>query len=335
MFSLKHFFFSVTALCQSSSGTLSYSKQRPFRYQEKSDFWLIDLSYVRYGKMWCGLPQKMTDGDNSSRHEANLEIARKVILLLNKEYLERGFKLGDLQTNYRLTLNNNNNGVNCEWRERRGTAIRKAVNGVLLACAFLLAAASYLSLIKHLRGARCLVPNNYLLWEFTRPISDCDFCAGVEAPLILPNISRDEFKDYAYASRPIVIRGAAAHWSATKILNLKFFRQLYDKTDGAYDEDCQFLHFKSNLNDLRQVLQMSDARAENRDGGTWYVGWKNCHPAIIQALDGLYQAPHFLPIDAEVPRTSYIFMGYDQGALMHVSFDYLQTLKVLLSDNLC
>lgn len=245
------------------------------------------------------------------RHEANLEIARKVIRLLNEEYLERGIELGDLRSNYRLTLRNN-----CESRGMR----RKAVNGVLLACAFLLAAVSYLSFMKHLRGARCLVPNNYLLWEFTRPISNCDFCAGVGAPLILPNISQEEFEEYAYSSKPIVIKGAAAHWPAARVLNLKFFRELYNRTDGAYEEDCQFLHFSSNLNDLREVLEMSDARAENLEGGSWYVGWKNCHPQIVQAMDGLYQAPHFLPIDAEVPRTSYIFMGYDQGALMHVSF---------------
>lgn len=40
---------------------------------------------------------------------------------------------------------------------------------------------------------RCFVPNNYMIWEATRPISNCEFCAGVQRPLILPNISRTEF----------------------------------------------------------------------------------------------------------------------------------------------
>lgn len=42
-------------------------------------------------------------------------------------------------------------------------------------------------------GVRCIVPNNYLVWEATRPESDCQFCSGVSRPLILENITRDKF----------------------------------------------------------------------------------------------------------------------------------------------
>lgn len=49
------------------------------------------------------------------------------------------------------------------------------------------------SFIDILIGVRCFIPNNYLIWEATRPISDCQFCAGVQHPLILPNITRHEF----------------------------------------------------------------------------------------------------------------------------------------------
>lgn len=42
-------------------------------------------------------------------------------------------------------------------------------------------------------GVRCIVPNNYLIWEATRPESDCQFCSGVNRPLILENLTRDEF----------------------------------------------------------------------------------------------------------------------------------------------
>lgn len=34
------------------------------------------------------------------------------------------------------------------------------------------------SLIEVILGTRCIVPNNYLVWEATRPLSDCDFCRG-------------------------------------------------------------------------------------------------------------------------------------------------------------
>lgn len=48
-------------------------------------------------------------------------------------------------------------------------------------------------LINFLLGIRCFVPNNYLIWEATRPISDCQYCHNIHKPLILPNITRQEF----------------------------------------------------------------------------------------------------------------------------------------------
>lgn len=42
-------------------------------------------------------------------------------------------------------------------------------------------------------GMRCFVPNNYLIWEATRPISDCSYCKNIDRPLILPNLTRTEF----------------------------------------------------------------------------------------------------------------------------------------------
>lgn len=52
-------------------------------------------------------------------------------------------------------------------------------------------------LVERISGIRCIVPNNYLIWEATRPESDCQFCSGIDRPLILQNISRDDF----YVSR--------------------------------------------------------------------------------------------------------------------------------------
>lgn len=46
----------------------------------------------------------------------------------------------------------------------------------------------------YLLGIRCVIPNNYLVWEATRPISDCTYCKGINGPLILPNMTREEFK---------------------------------------------------------------------------------------------------------------------------------------------
>lgn len=32
-----------------------------------------------------------------------------------------------------------------------------------------------------------------------------------------------------------------------------------------------------------------------------------------------YPKPHFLPEDCEIPAKEYVFMGYDDGATLHVS----------------
>lgn len=55
-------------------------------------------------------------------------------------------------------------------------------------------------LFEHVLGVRCFVPNNYLVWEATRPKSDCTFCRGLDGPIILPNLTRDEF---AVSTEPI------------------------------------------------------------------------------------------------------------------------------------
>ncbi|KAL1375084.1 hypothetical protein pipiens_017716 [Culex pipiens pipiens] len=170
-------------------------------------------------------------------------------------------------------------------------------------------------------GTRCIVPNNYLVWEATRPLSDCDFCRGVQSPIILSNCSREEFKPYAYSSRPIIIKNAVSHWPAAQFLNFTFLKDLYQKHPAALDsfhEDCQFLHFKSNFQTLRDVFRMSeDFRTGHKP---WYVGWSNCNPVILAELRKLYPKPHFLPEDAEMPNTDFVFLGYEQGALMHIDY---------------
>lgn len=42
-------------------------------------------------------------------------------------------------------------------------------------------------------GIRCFIPNNYVVWEATRPITNCDYCRNVKGPLILPNMTREQF----------------------------------------------------------------------------------------------------------------------------------------------
>ncbi|CAG9770953.1 unnamed protein product [Ceutorhynchus assimilis] len=177
-------------------------------------------------------------------------------------------------------------------------------------------------------GIRCIIPNNYFIWEATRPISDCSFCSTLTEAIELSNVTREEFEPYAYSSKPIIVRGAFLHWPAMKKFSWKFFKELYASVEGSYksvDQECQFLHFKSDFISIRDVFAMSEARVQNlANEKSWYVGWGNCHPVILQEMRKFYPKPHFLPADAEFPHKDYIFMGFDDGATMHL--DYINRL---------
>lgn len=201
---------------------------------------------------------------------------------------------------------------------------RPRLNIIIAICfiAFLMLATPVVYEVIHfLLGVRCFVPNNYLVWEATRPISDCGFCRNVRGPLILKNLTREKFAPFAYSSQPIIIKNAVAHWPAATNLNFTFLKDLYERIPGALDEDCQFLHFRSDFMSLREVFSMSAERSKFMTGyQPWYVGWSNCHPIVLEQLRKLYPRPHFLPKDAEMPNTDYVFLGYEQGAIMHLDY---------------
>uniref|UniRef100_A0A1A9ZB33 Cupin-like domain-containing protein n=1 Tax=Glossina pallidipes TaxID=7398 RepID=A0A1A9ZB33_GLOPL len=175
-----------------------------------------------------------------------------------------------------------------------------------------------------LLGVKCFLPNNHLVWEATRPISDCGFCRNVDGPLILKNMSREELAPYAYSTLPIVIKNAVSHWPATSLLSLEMLKEIYGRYPEALDEDCHFLNFHSDLKSIRDVFNMSPERANLSVGSTWYVGFSNCHLGVLEELRKLYGRPHFLPVDAELSNIDYVFLGYEQGAYMHL--DYIHRL---------
>ncbi|XP_011862601.1 PREDICTED: uncharacterized protein LOC105559128 [Vollenhovia emeryi] len=247
------------------------------------------------------------------------ENIRKAFLNLTENYIQHGAVINDLKSVTMIT------------DAKSGFATRSRKLLAMLFVPFLYGVFYkyfYLSIIGSFQGTRCLLPNNYLVWEFTRPITNCDYCRDVEAPLILPNLTKEEFRFYSYSSRPMIIKNAASDWPARQQFTLEFFRDLYERTEGAYEsveEECQFLHFKSNFANLRELFAMSEAQALHREGeDPWYVGWKNCHPQILDAMKQFYNVPHFLPDDAEIPYSNYIFMGYEEGAVMHL--DYISRL---------
>lgn len=261
---------------------------------------------------------------NSTKNFENcLEIVRDTFFGLNNDYLKHGALIVDLRVS---STGAKPEKKKCENLIVPLTCSKKIFSTIVftsLFCGLIFRNSNTNFFSKYVVGTRCLIPNNYLAWESTRPVSDCNFCSGIDSALILPNLTRAEFEPYAYSSRPMVIKNAAVHWPARKVFSLYFFKNLYESIDGAYEsvqEECQFLHFKSNFASLKEVFSMSNRRALNLHGEqSWYVGWKNCHPQVLEIMKEFYQTPSFLPDDVETPHTNYVFLGYEQGAVMHVS----------------
>lgn len=156
--------------------------------------------------------------------ERILEDLQEAFIALTERFLEQGASLTELKSVSEKNQDNNNNNNNSNNNNnKRGLVCHYVFNRTVLAlfapifCSILFKYSYYADTIKSIRGTRCLVPNNYFVWEFTRPISDCDYCKGVEAALILPNLTRQEFKRYAYSSRPMVVKHAASGWPASKM----------------------------------------------------------------------------------------------------------------------
>ncbi|XP_014242900.1 uncharacterized protein LOC106662958 [Cimex lectularius] len=181
-------------------------------------------------------------------------------------------------------------------------------------------------IVKDALEVKCVLPNNYFIWEATRPVADCRICQN--DVLFLENVTRENFAPFAYSYRPMVVRGAARDWPAAEDFDYGFFKTLFDGTPGAYDsveEECQFLNFKTDLYSLREVFTMPQERVNNSDSAQpWYIGWSNCHAEVLNTMRKFYNKPHFLPEDAEHSHVDFIFMGYQQGAFMHL--DYISRL---------
>ncbi|KAJ1522813.1 hypothetical protein ONE63_001966 [Megalurothrips usitatus] len=256
---------------------------------------------------------------------------RRLLAAANESALRAGASVEDL---YRVFLQSRP-----RRRARRETAQDGggvSATGVAVIAGLVLAAVAALlggalggaDLLGSALGVRCVLPNNFLVWEATRPIADCGICRGVDAVLELHNVSRAAFAGHAYSSRPILVKGAAAGWPAMHTFSYDFFKRIYEATEGAYEsveDECQLLTFKTEFLSLKDVFSMSRSRVLNLDGELpWYIGWSNCHPSILAEMRSEYSRPSFLPPDAEHAHHDFIFMGYSQGASMHL--DYISRL---------
>lgn len=129
-------------------------------------------------------------------------------------------------------------------------------------------------------ASRCFLGNNYFVMEMSRPMTDCRICEDVHDFLVLDNPDRQEFAKYAYAARPILVRGATANWTAMQMFNFDFFKEVYTHIRGAHqavEEECQFFPFRTEFLKLRDVFAMPRQRvnlsSSKPDEESWYIGW--------------------------------------------------------------
>lgn len=201
-------------------------------------------------------------------------------VILNQNVLNQGARMSELQSVCKNGLRKKKTLLHSIMKpialKKLGYVSTASVVFTLF-CSILLRLPLLDGMMKTALGIRCFIPNNYFVWEATRPVADCNICRGVNEVLTLPNITREEFLTYAYSYKPILVKGAAKHWPAANSFSYSFFKSMFENIEGAFEsteEDCQFLTFKTNFLSLRDVFTMSKSRATLQPGeSSWYIGW--------------------------------------------------------------
>lgn len=171
------------------------------------------------------------------------------------------------------------------------------------------------------------MPSEASKW-FREP-ENCDICRDVKiVSKVNSNISPLEFhQNYANIAKPVLVKGGAVSWEATKLFTFDFLKEVYQKTDmnEGRKYNCQFFPYKTEFKSLGEVFNMSKERAQLLDGEKpWYVGWSNCNDEAGQILRTYYSTPSFLGTYSENIALSWIFMGGPgDGAQMHVGIVHL------------
>ena len=122
----------------------------------------------------------------------------------------------------------------------------------------------------------CLLPQIVPYGEVTLPIADCGVCSNLSEVPVVDNVTVVSFlNEYAYSSRPVLVKGAAKDWPATQLFSYQYFRELYSQNPEAIlreSNDGQFFAYSSSVRSLDEFMNMSDDRASLRTE-TWYIGW--------------------------------------------------------------
>jgi len=172
-------------------------------------------------------------------------------------------------------------------------------------------------------SSKCMLYNNFIIKEITRPILDCNFCSKNVEPITFENLTKELFSHLAYSSKPVLVRHGCEKWDALTVFSFKFFRDLYltkPELLKTVEDECQFFSFNTTFLTLEDVFNMP-ATAVTFQDGPWYIGWSNCNPEIASELRQHYKRPEFLPDNSEASAIDWIFMGgAGKGASMHIDY---------------
>lgn len=122
----------------------------------------------------------------------------------------------------------------------------------------------------------CLVPRVLLNGEVTLPVADCGVCSNLTKVPVVENTTVASFlEQYAYSSRPVLMKGAAKGWPAAQLFSYEYFRQLYSQRPEAIlrdGDEGQFFAYSSDVRRLDEFMNMTGDQAAMRTG-KWYIGW--------------------------------------------------------------
>ncbi|XP_066962001.1 uncharacterized protein [Macrobrachium rosenbergii] len=169
---------------------------------------------------------------------------------------------------------------------------------------------------------QCTIDMPPAVQDLFRPPVDCSMCRDVTQVEKIHSVSPAFFEErYAYSGRPVVVTDGQKNWSARNTFSFAFFKSIYSDDSPVlenFERTCQFFPYQTEFRNLRQVFNMSEARA-NMHGDPWYIGWSNCDSSAANILRRHYERPYFLPHSAESSKTDWIFMGTPgYGAHLHV-----------------
>ena len=167
------------------------------------------------------------------------------------------------------------------WSRKKKLFLGVVVIGILsagLAYALEIRSLTDLKSAITMESSNCLIYNSGAFLEVFRPLMNCAMCRYLRQVPIERSISVEEFrKKYAYTGVPVLIKDATNDWSAMSTFSFHYFKELYEETEGALEsvqEECQFFPYKTEFDTLADVFNMSDDRANFKEGEKpWYIGW--------------------------------------------------------------